>query len=99
MQEALRQVAHAISSKYDCGVALAYRAADGTSATAAAGHSDHGLGVGPSTRLVEADDSFVWGSTTKMFTGAAVLQLVQSGAVSLDDPIAKGNLLQRLAGV
>ena len=32
-------------------------------------------------------DVFVWGSTTKMFTAASILQLVERGLVGLEDPI------------
>jgi hypothetical protein len=37
---------------------------------------------------VRPDDRYVYGSITKMFTGPAVLQLVDEGLISLDDPIA-----------
>merc|ERR1711871_395492 len=34
------------------------------------------------------EDKFAWGSITKMWTGASIMQLVASGKLSLTDPIA-----------
>jgi CubicO group peptidase (beta-lactamase class C family) len=46
---------------------------------AAAGFTNQGLLMSPPAlelRAAQPDDIYVWGSTTKMFTGPAVLQLV-----------------------
>ena len=32
---------------------------------------------------------YVWGSTTKMFTASAVLQLIEAGRIALNDTVAK----------
>jgi CubicO group peptidase (beta-lactamase class C family) len=82
----LQDVAEYISARYNCSIALSYTSGN-ASAAAAAGFTDAGLGLGKPTRPAKPDDLYVWGSTTKMFTGAAVLRLVDAGVVDLDDPI------------
>jgi len=87
---ALQRTADSISSRHDCSVSIALHAPDlGASSdiTAAAGFVDFGLGEGPKLLKADPADDYVWGSTTKMFTAAAVLQLVERGLVSLDSPI------------
>ena len=37
--------------------------------------------------MTEVRDAFVWGSITKTLTGASILRLVETGAVTLDAPI------------
>jgi CubicO group peptidase (beta-lactamase class C family) len=56
----------------------------------AAGLTNGGLLIKPSgpPRSAKTDDLYVWGSITKMFTGPAVLQLVDKGVVNLADKIA-----------
>ncbi len=51
-------------------------------------YTDAGLAIGTPTRPAQVDDLYVWGSITKMFTCPAVLQLVDAGKLSLDDPLA-----------
>merc|ERR1719218_570783 len=76
-----------MSKKYDMSIAAAVQTVN-TSFAVAAGYIDAGLGLGTPTRQALPDDLYVWGSTTKMFTAPAVLQLVERGLVSLDDAIA-----------
>ena len=86
---ALTTVAAEQSARYNMSIAMAFHqpttAADPL--VVAAGYTDAGLGMGnnPPTRRALPDDKYVWGSTTKMFTGPAVLQLVERGVVGLDD--------------
>ena len=40
------------------------------------------------SRAALPGDKYVWGSITKMFTGPAVLQLVEAGVIKLSDPIS-----------
>ena len=87
VQAALERVATRMSLKYNMSIAAAYYSPT-LNASAAAGYTDAGLGMGTPTRRALADDLYVWGSTTKMFTASAVLQLVEVGAVGLDDAIA-----------
>jgi hypothetical protein len=49
--------------------------------TVAAGFTDSGLGMGMGTRKALPTDEYVWGSITKMFTGPAILQLVERGGM------------------
>ena len=65
---------------------------DAAPITVAAGFTNEGLLIQPpqaTRRKALPDDVYVWGSTTKMFTGPAVLQLVDQGKVDLEDPITK----------
>jgi len=99
---ALQQVATEQSAKYNMSIALAFHQPS-TSAdplAVAAGFTDSGLGLGTPTRRADPYDKYVWGSTTKMFTAPAVLQLVERGVVGLDDPCAKhiDPILQQLNG-
>eukprot|EP00041_Stephanoeca_diplocostata_P029915 m.892545 g.892545 ORF g.892545 m.892545 type:complete len:407 (+) comp23656_c1_seq14:41-1261(+) len=59
-----------------------------TSIAVAAGYTDAGLDMGHASREALPDDVYVWGSITKMYTGPAVLQLVEKGLVDLNDPIS-----------
>mmetsp|Transcript_95 Transcript_95/g.258 ORF Transcript_95/g.258 Transcript_95/m.258 type:complete len:439 (-) Transcript_95:49-1365(-) len=83
---AFQMVADEMHKKYDMSLAAAFHAPWGRFQVAA-GYTDRGLGMGPAQRKAEPDDDYVWGSTTKMFTAPAVLQLVEQGKVSLEDPI------------
>jgi CubicO group peptidase (beta-lactamase class C family) len=99
---ALQHVATDQSAKYNMSIALAFHQPS-TSAdplAVAAGFTDSGLGLGTPTRRADPYDKYVWGSTTKMFTAPAVLQLVERGVVGLDDPCAKhiDPILQQLNG-
>lgn len=75
-----------LSQKYDCAVSVALRGAGATplQVSAQAGTVDRS----GSGRVVTASDPFVWGSVTKMATGASVLHLVEAGTLSLDEPAA-----------
>lgn len=84
--EALQRVADRIHTQYNCSVATAFHS-EHASVAAAAGFTDAGLGLGIPSRRARADDMYVWGSTTKIWTGPAVLQLVERGLVRLEDPI------------
>ena len=59
--------------------------------TVAGGFTNEGLGLVPkgALRPAKPDDLYVWGSITKMFTGPAVLQLVDQGKVGLDDDVSQ----------
>ena len=88
IKSTLQKVLSAQVQKYDMGAAMAFYSPQLGLITAADGFTDGGLGMGSKTRKTQADDVFVWGSTTKMFTGPAVLQLVDQGKVGIDDPAA-----------
>ena len=83
---ALQAVADDVAKRFKCSIALSFHTANGTTSRAA-GYTDAGLDMGTPTRAAQPDDVYVWGSTTKMFTATAVLQLVDAGTVKLDDPI------------
>ena len=87
LRAALQDVSDKLSAKHRMGVAISVFAQDFI-AQASAGCSDAALESGPCTRPLQDTDSFGWGSVTKSFTAAAVLQLVEIGAVSLDAPAA-----------
>jgi D-alanyl-D-alanine carboxypeptidase len=88
IRAALQRVADRMQVKYDMSVAAAFDSADASIAVAA-GSTDYGLGMGKATRQAQPDDAYVWGSTTKMFTAPAVLQLVDQGVLKLSDPAAQ----------
>jgi len=98
--QVLQRVADRMSAKYHMSVAAAFYSAT-ASTVVAAGFTDAGLDLGSPTRRGQPDDLYVWGSTTKMFTAGAVLQLVDSGEMSLDDKAAAwvDPILKELAGV
>ena len=97
-QDIIDSVAVEISSEYNCSVNIALyseaalmgaRPGAATALVATAGFVDAGLNMGKPTRHSQPEDVYVWGSITKMFTGPAVLQLVDAGVMMLDDPIVK----------
>lgn len=82
LQQALQSVAESQSKKYNCSISIAFKNADGETG-AAAGEAD------PVThRKAVTSDPYVWGSITKMFTGASIMKLVSEGAFKLDDRVA-----------
>mmetsp|Transcript_1694 Transcript_1694/g.3252 ORF Transcript_1694/g.3252 Transcript_1694/m.3252 type:complete len:469 (+) Transcript_1694:76-1482(+) len=85
---ALKQTAKHIHAKYDCAVALAFFS-PAKNIVVADGYTDRGLGLGRATRKTQPDDLFVWGSTTKMYTAPAVLQLVDAGKAKLEAPVTE----------
>ncbi|CAK9118787.1 unnamed protein product [Durusdinium trenchii] len=87
LKAAMERVADQMRDKYDMGLAAAFYSPK-LNFTVASGYTDAGLGMGNKTRLAQVDDLYVWGSTTKMITAPAVLQLVEQGKVNLTDPIA-----------
>lgn len=84
----MQRVANTMQSKYDMSIAAAYFSPK-LNISVAAGNTDAGLGLGTPSRRARPDDLYVWGSTTKMFTAAAILQLVEKGTVSLTDSITR----------
>jgi len=86
INSALQRVANQMQAKYNMSIAAAFFSPT-LKTSVAAGYTDSGLGIGTPTRKALPDDVYVWGSTTKMFTGAAVLQLVDAGRVALTDAI------------
>ena len=99
IETTLQEVADVMSKQYNLSFSLSYHDANQT-VSAASGFTDAGLGMGSPSQKATVSDKYVWGSTTKMFTAAAVLQLVDRGVVALDDPAAKhiDPILQRLNG-
>jgi len=88
LRTVLLEVAQKVQSKYDMSIALAFKSSE-KSIAVAAGFTDEGLGLGIPKHEGQPNDRYVWGSTTKMFTGPAVLQLVEQGIVALSDPVSK----------
>ena len=88
VRAALQHVADTLSESYNMSVSMALHSPDMRFAVAS-GFTDAGLGMGSPRRAALPDDLYVWGSTTKMYTGAAVLQLVERGVVGLDDGVAE----------
>lgn len=73
------------ASKYNCTIAVSVKVPtlnNGIPISAAAGYVDIPNAV-PASR----DDVFVWGSITKMSTGAAILKMVENKRLGLDEPI------------
>lgn len=88
IKSALQRVADQMQAKYNMSIAASFFSPM-LKTSVAAGYTDSGLGLGTPSRKALPDDMYVWGSTTKMFTAAAILQLVDAGKVSLTDTIAK----------
>ena len=86
LEHALQQVADEIGRE-GIGISLSLYS-DEVQVSAVGGCTDTLPGSGHCGRPTERDDRFVWGSITKMFTAAAVFQLVERGVVGLEDPIA-----------
>mmetsp|Transcript_3182 Transcript_3182/g.6258 ORF Transcript_3182/g.6258 Transcript_3182/m.6258 type:complete len:438 (+) Transcript_3182:19-1332(+) len=81
---ALEGIANDMSKKYNCTIAFSARdPTEGEFASAIAGVSDFESG-----RPSKIDDRFVWGSVTKVFTGASILHLISQGVFGLDDKVA-----------
>jgi len=83
---AMQKVTIEMAAKYNMSIATSFYSSKDSHAVAS-GFTDAGLGIGVPSRIAVPDDIYVWGSTTKMFTGPAVLQLVEKGVVKLTDPI------------
>jgi CubicO group peptidase (beta-lactamase class C family) len=80
LQKAIQPLVDSLSQKYDCAVGVAVHNSN-TSIQWIAGTVDNG------TTAATTGDQFVWGSVTKVSTGAAVMQLVGAKKINLDDPI------------
>jgi len=92
LQAVLQQNVDAQHAKWNCSIAVALRSPSHSTEVlgATAGYSNSGLSLhAADPRPAQVDDPYVWGSTTKMYTGPAVLQLVENGVVSLHDRISK----------
>ena len=84
-----------IAENNSMGIWVGVRAGNGTNASVALGYSDAAAGVAART-----DDIIPAGSLAKPFTAAAVMRLVEQGALGLDDLIteAADQFLGRLLG-
>lgn len=87
VRSAMQRVADKMHMKYNMSIAAAMLSGE-VNVSVAAGYTDAGLGFGVPARKALPDDVYVWGSTTKMFTGPSVLQLVEKGLVALTDPVS-----------
>ena len=77
-----------MAKKYNCSVSVALvgkaSSDDDIVALSASGITDRST-----AREASVSDSYVWGSVTKLVTGSAVLRHVDSGDISLDDPVVQ----------
>lgn len=91
IQESIDPVVQQMAQKYNCSISVAIKGpfplANGESplsVVSAAGVIDRSSGAAASTT-----DKYVWGSITKMVTGAGVLSLVDKNIISLDDTVTQ----------
>ena len=77
----LHKIARNESQKYNCSVSIAFRSARGKAAAAFGA-------VDPTGAPATTSDVFVWGSVTKVVTGASILRLVADGKLALDEAAA-----------
>ena len=77
----LHKIARNESQKYNCSVSIAFRSARGKAAAAFGA-------VDPTGAPAKTGDVFVWGSVTKVVTGASILRLVADGKLALDEAAA-----------
>jgi len=94
IRSVLQEYALKEHNEWNCSIALAVfspsLSTDNPLVAAAAGFTNQGLEFSAhDLRPAQPEDMYVWGSITKMFTGPAVLQLVERGTVALDDKITK----------
>ena len=87
---ALQQVADHVAAKFNCSIAISYflpgaSGLPGANVSVAAGFTDAGLRLGKPTRAALPEDVYVYGSITKMFTAAAILQLIDAGKLAYAD--------------
>ena len=85
LQSAVAEVVKAEAVKYNCSIAAAVfsESRGGIKAVAAAGT----VSLEPDAPSTTTEDVFIWGSITKVSTGAAILKLAQEGKLSLNDTI------------
>ena len=77
----LQPILDNVARTYECGVGVGVRLSDGTALSLASGSTDG------KARLARPSDRWVWGSVTKLLTGASVLRLVEEGRLALNDTI------------
>ena len=82
LQDVLQSAAQQASKQFNCSIAVAFQSGK-TSAVAAAGFRDSKM-----TDPADVADPFVWGSVTKVLTGASILRLQELGLLSIYDPVA-----------
>ena len=82
----VQTVVAAEAAKYNCTIAAAVHSETrAVHVAAAAGH----VNAAPGAHATTTDDIFVWGSITKISTGAAILKLAQEGKLGLNDTIVQ----------
>eukprot|EP00301_Raphidiophrys_heterophryoidea_P027517 c9693_g1_i1.p1 GENE.c9693_g1_i1~~c9693_g1_i1.p1 ORF type:complete len:486 (-),score=125.91 c9693_g1_i1:119-1504(-) len=80
----LQSIVDQRAKSYNCSYSVAIQLVNGTTIPIVSGSVD-GEPVTKSNQ-VTPDDLFVWGSVTKVWTGAAVMRLADQGLISLDEP-------------
>jgi CubicO group peptidase (beta-lactamase class C family) len=83
IQEVIQSAAQQASKQFNCSIAIAFHSGK-ISAVAAAGFRDSKM-----TDPANVADPFVWGSVTKVLTGASILRLQELGLLDIYDPVAK----------
>ena len=81
LKDVLQTAADQTAAQFKCAINVAFKDADNIVAVASGT-------TGSDDRKARVDDRFVWGSVTKCLTGSSILQLMEEGKISLDDPIA-----------
>merc|ERR1719453_1614684 len=83
----IRSVLDLESAKYNCSIAASVMGNNlGTTAVSVAAGRISGASNAPMTLL---NDTFVWGSITKVSTGTAIMRLVERSELSLDEPMER----------
>lgn len=83
VQKVLAEIIPMETNKYNCSFSIGvYSPKNQIKASAAGGVRDRSSGASST-----ADDSYIWGSVTKVLTGTSILRLVEQGKMSLDDSI------------
>ena len=73
---------------YDSGVVLAFRSGD-TKIELASGYAARKYNATAPRELIKTTDPLMWGSITKMYTGAGIMQLRDKGVLKLSDLASK----------
>jgi CubicO group peptidase (beta-lactamase class C family) len=82
LRKALAEIVEHESKHYNCSMVVAVRGPNNLRVDAAAGFSDKS-----GQRQAQPSDPQVWGSVTKTYTGATIMQGVAAGNFGLDDSI------------